>query len=115
MKTFLLIFGSLSVLCGCARSDKPPERPKGVPTTAVWSGGMKGGDWFDCDYDPNRTWNNCTVYADVTGAVIESGRFQIRGSNRPATPEELKYAYHSLGEIYLKNEKILVRIDSPEK
>jgi hypothetical protein len=103
----------LLTLFGCSRSIPAPERPKNVPATAMWSGGPDGGDWFDCDYDPKRDWNNCTVYSDVTGVVGESGRFRLKDEKRAARKEELRYSYYSLGEIHLSNNQMLVRIDKP--
>ena len=99
----------LTSLVGCT-GGAVLKRPKNVPGTAVWSGGPDGGDWFDCAVGESTMFNNCTVYADVTGAVVESGRYQLKGSNRAATKDELQYAYHSKGEIFLKNNKALIRL-----
>lgn len=87
-----------------------PERPPSVPTTAIWSGGPDGGNWFDCDSKNNSEYNYCTVYADVTGVVLETGHYQLRDEKRAAAKSELQYAYYSEGEIYLKNNKVLIRV-----
>lgn len=113
----LLLLG----LFGCSRSIPSPERPKNVPATAVWAGSAKGagwekgGEWFDCDYSRGRNWNNCTVYADVSGVVLESGRFRLQDEKRAARKEELQYTFYTLGEIHLSNNQMLVRIDKPQE
>ena len=107
---FLLIF--LPFIMSCSRHYTAPERPENVPASAVWAGNEKG-DWFDCDYNQERDWNNCTVYADVSGAVVESGRFQVEGRKRAAIPSELQFAYHTLGKIILKNGKMLINQNPP--
>jgi hypothetical protein len=97
------------LLSGCT-SVSEPERPPSVPMTAVWSGGPDGGNWFDCDSKRDSEYNRCTVYADVTGVVLESGRYQLRDEKRAAMKNELQYAYYSLGEINLRNNKLLLRV-----
>jgi hypothetical protein len=99
----------LIMLSGCT-GVSDPERPGNVPATAIWSGGPDGGNWFDCDSGKNSEYNNCAVYADVTGVVIESGKYQLKDERRAATKNELQYAYYSVGEINLKNNKLLIRI-----
>jgi hypothetical protein len=100
---------TVMLLGGCAHVSSP-ERPPNVPASAVWSGGPDGGNWFDCDTKQDSEYNHCMVYADVTGIVLESGRYQLRNEKRAATKNELQYAYYSEGEIYLKNKKTLIRI-----
>lgn len=96
------------ILSGCSVSD--PERPPSVPEAAVWSGGLDGGNWFNCDSKLDSEYNSCTVYADVTGVVLETGRYQLKNEKRAAMKNELQYSYFSAGEINLNNNKVLVRI-----
>lgn len=103
-----IVLGFLVLLVGCQHT--PPTRPSNVPATAVWSGGPDGGDWFECE-STQSSHNRCTVYADVSGAVVESGRYQLKGERRAASKEELKYAYHSKGHIFLQGNKVLEKID----
>ena len=105
---FIIILIYLPI--GCTITSDP-DRPQNVPASAVWSGGPDGGNWFDCDSEKNSAYNNCTVYADVTGAVIETGKYQLKVEKRAATKNELQYAYYSVGEINLRNNMLLTRID----
>lgn len=105
----------LSLVFACTYGGAhTPERPTTVPQTAIWAGGPHGGDWFDCDAISGASHNRCTVYADVTGVVLESGQYRLREEKRAARPDELQFADYSIGEINLRNNKALVRVE-PER
>jgi hypothetical protein len=106
---------ALLFLCtGCSSDIPTPERPEAVPSSAVWAGGPDGGTWFDCGAGGNNRWNQCTVYADVSGVVLESGKFQLQAEKRAARKDELKYTFYTLGEIHLSDNQALIRIDGPK-
>ncbi len=100
---------ALAVVCvGCYR-QYPPEKPKGVPSEAVWAGGLDGG-WVVCS-TPSSDYNECTVY-DEGGRSQGPGRYVLKGSRRPAKPEELKYTYLTGKAIGLEGGLELTRVDA---
>jgi hypothetical protein len=111
MIRFLCLLFMAALWLGCGMSATQPTRPKNVPPAAIWAGGPDGGNWFWCDFVLDRSWNKCSVYADVTGALLEKGQFQLKDEGRAAAEAELQFAYYSLGEIHLANNRTLVRID----
>jgi hypothetical protein len=46
--------------------------------------------------------------------VLESGQYRLREEKRAARPDELQFADYSIGEINLRNNKALVRVE-PER
>lgn len=55
-----------------------PLRPSTVPGDALWSGGADGGAWFLCYAHDDKRYE-CTVYADMTGDVVEQGVYALHG------------------------------------
>jgi hypothetical protein len=51
------------------------KRPKSVPISAQWVGGSDGGDWIDCK-PKNSKELECSIFANVTGALIEKATFK---------------------------------------
>jgi hypothetical protein len=94
-------------LLGCKAAHRPPVRPTSVPETAIWSGGAEGGAWIDCQIGNERNANHCTVYNDQTGDVWKTGFFIIRGENRAASREELKYNGFDGDYIHLSDGRTL--------
>ena len=82
--TFLLVV--IACLCSCVQS--PPHRPTGVPSNAVWAGGVDGGSYFLCGVDQKRGVNPCTLWNDATGDVMLQDDFWVSGEDRAATLEE---------------------------
>lgn len=80
----------LLFLGGCYRAY-PPERPEGVPSNAVWAGGLDGGGWVHCS-TPSSEFNMCTIY-DEQGRSPGPARYSLRNTGRAAKPEELRYRY----------------------
>jgi hypothetical protein len=91
VSTFLFL---ALALASCTTSKpKAPPRPALVPDTAVWAGGVDGGNFFECDVDGQDNVNRCLVYNDYTGDVDGGGFFRLSGLNRPARADELQYLF----------------------
>ena len=70
MKITLIILCLLTMTTiGCKSKVEAPPRPPLVPATAVWAGGVDGGDFFECDVDEKHSVNRCLIYNDSTGDV----------------------------------------------
>jgi hypothetical protein len=93
---------------GCYR-PYPPEKPKGVPSEAVWAGGMDGGGWVYCSTTSPR-YNECTIF-DEQGRTRGPSRYAMKNTGLPAKPEELKYTYLTGKAIGLEGGLELVIID----
>jgi hypothetical protein len=105
---------AVSALVSCGYRKVPPDRPPGVPSQAVWAGGLDGGSFILCDVDSERDVDNCTVYNEDTGQVIDRGAFKLRAENRAARAEELKYAWADWGGmIGLADQRVLKRVQLP--
>jgi hypothetical protein len=104
-----LMLAGFLVDCGIR---KPPERPAGVPAEAVWAGGLDGGSFVLCDADSGAPANNCAVYNEDTGQVMDRGSFRLKPENRPARKDELRYAWADWGgQIGLSNGRTLARLN----
>ncbi len=100
-------------LAGCYRKF-PPDRPAGVPSEAVWAGGLDGGSFILCDVDPSRKVNKCTVYDDSAGQIMERGDFRLKAEDRAASAAELTYAWADRGgTIGLADGRVLKRVHLP--
>ena len=104
--TILMLMLSL-FRCGCYRAY-PPARAKGVPSEAVWAGGLDGGGWVHCS-TPSPGFNQCTIY-DEEGRSLGPARYTLRNTGRAAKPEELKYRYVTGEAIGLEGGLELARI-----
>jgi hypothetical protein len=91
-----------------------PARPKGVPASAVWAGGVDGGAFFACTPSRMDEPNECTVYNDHTGKIWMSGKFVLCGQTRGATADELKYDGADGNKIYLEHNLVLCRVPPNE-
>ena len=85
----LLLLAICTAAAGCEHDPQPKERPHDVPPTAVWAGGPDGGAYFNCS--TGGTANQCTIWSDSTGDVVNSGRFTLENKNRGATSAELQF------------------------
>lgn len=108
----MVIFISLDIF-GCNRSEnKSPGRPQNVPLSAIWSGGLDGGVWFDCREDIQNNSNECAIYSDQKGELWIKARYQLQEERRMATPSEFRdpYVDHfpDATVIHLANHKKLV-------
>lgn len=99
------------------QANAPKHRPKGLPDSAVWSGGLDGGSYIDCYYNKQTERDDCTIYNDYTGNVMGSGSYVLEGQTHGAKPDQLKYAGTDWQSIFLKlpiqngREPALVRVD----
>jgi hypothetical protein len=87
---FTLFLGS-AVFLGCKKKEVP--RPLGLPSSAVWAGGEDGGSFIDCMPNKGGEPNDCTVYNENGEVYMERGKYVIKGSNRGASSDELRYTY----------------------
>jgi hypothetical protein len=60
------------------------------------------------DYDNDV--NHCTVYADETGSIIETGSYVLEDSRRAAIQDELDLASYNYDGIRLRNGELLVPV-----
>ncbi len=110
----LLVLVAVSALLSCGYRKIPPDRPLGVPSQAVWAGGPDGGSFIRCDVDTEKDVNNCTVYNEDTGHIMDRGSFKLGNENRAARTEELRYAWADWGGmIGLADQRVLKRTQSP--
>ncbi len=84
-------------------SQHAPVRPSVVPASAVWAGGADGGVFIDCSPSRRGEPNPCTVYNDGNGDVYMSGKYVLKGQERGATAEELKFEAADGSRIYLEH------------
>ncbi len=75
---------TLAATVSCKRKPSAPQRPADVPSSAVWVGGSDGGVFLDCTPAPNSLYA-WSVFNDVTGDVLASGKFaeERRESSNP--------------------------------
>lgn len=74
---------ALCVVCGCGPVD--PPRPTSVPASATWCGGPEGGAWVDCT-SLGAGVVRCSIYADASGYVIDSGTWHNSAESRARYP-----------------------------
>jgi hypothetical protein len=90
-------------LLGCQWTAEP-HRPGNVPTSAVWVNGA----FIECSVRAELQVNDCAVYKDSTGEVLESGWFILSSTGREATRAELKYTGYGAHVIHLQDEHLLM-------
>lgn len=71
MRNAISISIFMTLISACAGTAK---RPNGIPTNAVFSGGIKGGSWLDCQKIDKDF--ECAVY-NYTGRLYEQGQFEF--------------------------------------
>jgi len=94
-------------MIGCYR-PYPPERPKGVPASASWAGGVDGGGWVTCSAD-RGDYNICTIYNEE-GRTPGPDHYRLKGLNRAARLGELRYSYVTGKAIGLEGGLELIQI-----
>ena len=89
-----------------------PERPESVPASAVWDGGVDGGNWIDCQLiDSLSSVFDCTVYEDFNGEILFKGNMKFEGEKISLTELRKILGVYGGSEIYLKNGKKLIALD----
>jgi hypothetical protein len=97
------------LMIGCYRAY-PPARPEGVPSSAVWAGGLDGGGWVTCSSDL-KAYNVCAIY-DEEGRTQGPSRYSLKGLDRAASPNELHYTYCTGKAIGLEGGMELAQISN---
>jgi hypothetical protein len=88
----------------------PKHRPKAVPQNANWVGGADGGAYVRCFPNEGQDVDECSVWNDNTGGLVESGKYKLAKEQRAATEDELKVYFPDFGgSIYLENGLVLKR------
>lgn len=83
---------------------RPAKRPPGVPETATWAGGADGGSYMHCAVDLKHDVNECRVWNDYTGQLMESGSYRLVRERRAAKQSELRFTGADWGgHIWLEN------------
>ncbi|WP_089407040.1 hypothetical protein [Granulicella rosea] len=100
---------------GCRSAElRPSHYPAGVPAKAIWAGGADGGAYIYCSIDDVHDANDCTVWNDSTGEIVEQGKYRLVRHNRGAKAAELDYSFADFGgTIGLKNNLVLKRTTLP--
>jgi hypothetical protein len=87
----LVLAAAITVLATpCTRY--PPSRPRSVPESARWTGGLDGGTWVDCSARAADKYNWCKIL-DEEGRPVYAAMYRLRRLNRPAATRELRYRY----------------------
>lgn len=66
-----------------------PQRPDGVPASAVWGGGVDGGVWHECMLKGEGY--QCSLYHDHSGELLAKGFFLPRRVEWDAEAESPKF------------------------
>lgn len=66
-----------------------PERPKNVPESAVWFGGVDGGQFIDVFLDDSNLFF-VNIYSDFNGEIWDSGYFEYHGATSSISIDEIK-------------------------
>jgi hypothetical protein len=62
----------------------PPDKPKNVPTLAVWSGGCDGGDWIEL-VDIKEDKYRFRIYQDWNGELKMDAYFEFKDNKTELT------------------------------
>ncbi len=71
--------------------DHDPKRPQNVPLSAVWAGGVDGGNWYDCHPEKSTATYFCIIYDEISGSVISKGEFLLRKLDWDNEKKKSKY------------------------
>ncbi|MFW5971874.1 MAG: DUF4240 domain-containing protein [Bacillota bacterium] len=79
----LLIGGPLKyIIINLIAEPMPLERKNNISDSAIWYGGVDGGDWISCeDYNSNENLFYCEIYNDNTGGLKYKGLFKYTGND----------------------------------
>ncbi len=116
---FISIVLVMVVLYGCSKSEIEKTKLDNVPDSAIWAGGVDGGNWFYCqEYDEAYKYK-CTVYNDYNGAILAVGDFLFRKKQWSKekrdviyfdveSRQEIEYSFFDGTTIFLKKDFVLV-------
>ncbi len=109
---FLFLFlwlGCLAAVTACRK----PERPQGIPATAVAVGGGKHYQFIDCGLVSGTDFD-CNVFSETQGQVVATGRFRLVPLSAPFNPVDAKEYFDFDGtNIVLTHGRRLEVIEPP--
>lgn len=109
----VLIIGLVLFFVIMNNKIEQPERPENVPTSAVWDGGVDGGNWIACNnVDSTNNLFFCKVYEDYSGKMIYQGKMKLEGEITSEKKLIKLLGIYSGNEIYLKDKRKLIAITS---
>lgn len=86
------------------QASQQPERPISISETAVWIGGVDGGNWFDCfEKNEQKGIIYCEIYTD-TGFINWRGEFYFAEYTSGSLSEFISsISAYSGSELYLRS------------
>lgn len=78
MQKFVAAILVVASMTACEQEMNPPQRPNGVPDSAVWGGGADGGSWLDCTPADRPQSYMCSIYWDTDGSLWARGTYVLR-------------------------------------
>lgn len=121
MKKLIIVFFLFALVVSIVlyitkKTMQKPEKPKTVPRTAIWDGGIDGGNWIDCKYaDSLNNTFYCVVYEDYRGKILYEGIMKLEGEKVRLGELQKTLGIYSGDEIYLKNNKKLISVEKKKK
>ena len=88
------------------RPLRPPDRPKSVPTEAVWVGASKG-EWIHCRTTSDPRLLDCALFNDVKGEKISSGRYRWEHAGSDGVNGGPRYRFYDGQVIHLENGQLV--------
>jgi hypothetical protein len=85
LRNRIFIVTLLFSMLACSQASSPPGRPDGVPSNAMWIGGVDGGAWVvvskPADQPPHVYYGE--IYGDQAGDKWYVGRLALHPPNDP--------------------------------
>lgn len=75
-KTIIFSFFLVFLLVNCGTNKR--TKPKDIPETAFWAGGVDGGQWYQIDsIDMQNNTILCKIYNDNNGELVADRKFKL--------------------------------------
>jgi hypothetical protein len=88
-----ILFGAAALLLLPLMKLRIPERPAGIPSTALYARGRGTNYWIDCRNFTSPIRYSCAVYSSDGGIKLMQGIFQESGTS---TPDRVSYEGSSI-------------------
>lgn len=91
-----------------------PQKPDIVPDTAIWSGGLDGGYWFDfIEYNKNTKEYTFVIYEQTNGTVELNGKFVQKNNcaNLPIDSKILEKINFFANDKIVLDDCTLIKVD----